>query len=100
MSDSESLHESYRQSLRELWCIVAAWGVFALWNITAGALLAFALPEPGKGMATILGMPKWIFVVVLFPWLLGNVFSIWFALRFMKDTPLGEALETRELREP
>ena len=86
MSDQENLYQSYRQSLRELRCIVAAWAVFAIWNVTAGSLLAFQLPEAGEPVATVLGMPKWVFITVLLPWLGGNVFILWFALRFMKDS--------------
>ncbi len=92
----ESLRESYRQSLRELWWIVGTWIVFALWNIASGALFAFDLPGVEEEVPVILGMPRWIFFTVLFPWLIGNVFIIWFALCFMKDTRLDEGETTEE----
>ncbi|MDF1816294.1 MAG: hypothetical protein P1V20_29110 [Verrucomicrobiales bacterium] len=86
MSDQENLYQSYRQSLRELKCIVSAWAVFALWNVSAGALLAYKLPDPGEPLATVIGIPQWAFFTVLLPWIAGNIFIIWFAVRFMKDT--------------
>ena len=89
MDDSESLYQSYRQSLRELWCIVAVCVIFITWTTLIGALTAFTLPEPDSAIPTVLGMPRWVFFTVLFPWIGGNVVIVWFACRFMKDTSLG-----------
>lgn len=87
MPDSQKLYQSYRQSLRELKCILGVWLAFAAWNVGVGALTAFTLPEPDEGIATVFGMPKWVFFTVLFPWLIGNVVIVWFAIFFMRDTP-------------
>ena len=40
-------------------------------------------------LKTTMGMPSWIFWGVGLPWLMANVVTIWFALKFMVDDPLG-----------
>lgn len=90
MTEPEKLEESFSQSLRELWVIVGAWICFAIWTTLAGSLLAFQRPDEGSPIATVIGMPRWVFFTVLLPWLVGNVFIFWFAVRFMKDTDLEE----------
>jgi len=89
--ESSNLHESYRQSLRELACIVFIWIALAVWNTVSGSLFAFTLPEPGAGISTTLGMPRWIFITVLLPWIVGNAVIVWFAVGFMKDSPSDSA---------
>ena len=96
MDDSETLYQSYRQSLREFWCIIATCVVFITWTTLVGALTAFTLPEPGATVPTILGMPRWVFFTVLFPWLVGNGVILWFSIYFMKDTSLGKPDQDRE----
>lgn len=90
MANPEKLEESFGQSLRELWVIVAAWVGFALWTTLAGSLLAFQRPDEGGTIATTLGMPRWVFFTVLLPWIVGNLFIFWFAMWYMKDTDLEE----------
>lgn len=91
MASPEKLEESFGQSLREFWVIVTAWIGFALWTTLAGSLLAFQRPDEGAPIATTFGMPRWVFFTVLLPWIAGNVFIFWFAVRFMQDTDLEDS---------
>lgn len=90
MRDSESLYESYRQSLKELWTILILLATFVGWNVGAGSLLAFELPEPGQPIQMIFGMPRWAFITLLAPWIAGNLCIFWFAFWVLKDTTLNE----------
>lgn len=99
MSDSEKLYLSYRQSLREFWWITGAWGVFVIWNVASGALFAYQIPDPGAEMATVMGVPRWVFFTVLFPWLFGNAFILWFATKLMKDSSLNGTSDPEETDE-
>jgi hypothetical protein len=101
MPDSEDktdLAASFRQTRRELWVMLAAWIVFAAWTIGYNATHAFteeaSLPDP------VLGMPRWITFGIFTPWMVAVVLTTWFAMRFMKDTPLHDgAPETEAERE-
>ena len=97
----QSLGQSYRQSVRELICVAVIWIVFAILTAVFGAATAFELPSDGEKVPTILGMPRWVCFTVLFPWIACNVAILWFALRFMKDTPLeaSEGQLSNEIRD-
>ncbi len=69
--------------------MVGAWVVFFSWVTIACATSAFERPAPGdSAIPTILGIPRWVALGIGLPWLSANLFIAWFALRFMKDTPL------------
>ncbi len=86
---SERLEQSYRQSVRELIFILVAWTAFAVWIIGTGALLAYHSPD--EEVQILFGMPRWVLVSVALPWLAAIGLIFWFALRFMKDTDLGDS---------
>ena len=77
-----------RSARREMKVAVIFWAVFASWAIGLGKLLAYQKQPEGEMVNMILGMPSWVFWVVMLPWFLATVFTIWFALRFMKDHDL------------
>lgn len=82
----ESLSESFRRSRLEFWTMVGCWFAFAAWTIGYNALFAF---DGAKSAADpVWGMPRWVVFGILIPWILGLALTIWFALRFMHDTPL------------
>jgi len=77
-----------RSARREMKVAVGFWAVFAIWAIGLGKILAYRKPADGEMVNMILGIPSWVFWVVMLPWLLASVFTLWFALRFMKDHDL------------
>ncbi len=89
MSDSvhkEDLGESFRQSRKELWFMLATWVVFLVWTLSYNAMYAF--DAEASGSDPILGMPRWVFFGILVPWMVGLGLTFWFASCFMKDTQL------------
>ncbi len=77
-----------RSARRELKVAVMFWVVFAAWALGLGKLLAYQKPPEGEMIDMIMGMPSWVFWVVMLPWFMATVFTLWFALRFMKDHDL------------
>ena len=86
-----SLGQSFRQSRLEMWFMLGAWVIFfAVVTWICGAL-AFKPVVNEEGLipgSTLWGMPRWVVIGIAIPWLAANAFIIWFALGFMKDTPL------------
>lgn len=94
MPDSEektNLAASFRQTRRELWFMIASWIVFAVWTVGYNAFHAFGGETSGQD--PILGMPRWVTLGIFFPWLAALSLTIWFAMRFMKDTPLHDCAD-------
>jgi len=77
-----------RSARREMKVAVVFWLVCAAWAVGLGKFLAYRKLEDGVGVDMILGMPSWVFWVVILPWILATIFTLWFALRFMKDHDL------------
>ena len=90
---ADALGQSFRQSRLEMWFMLGAWVIFfAVVTWTCGAL-AFQPVVSEAGLipeATLWGMPRWVVIGIAIPWLAANAFIIWFALGFMKDTPLAD----------
>ncbi len=84
----EGLGRSFRQARKEMWVMLGAWIVFFLWVTISCARTAFAEPGEHGEITTFLGMPSWVATGIAIPWVAANLFIIWFALGFMKDTPL------------
>jgi hypothetical protein len=38
-------------------------------------------------------MPRWVTLGIFLPWVAALGLTIWFAMRFMKDTPLHDCAE-------
>ena len=87
-AEGESLGRSFRQARKEMWVMLAAWIVFFLWVTLSCARTAFAGPDETGQIATLFGMPRWVATGIAIPWVAANAFIIWFALGYMKDTPL------------
>jgi len=75
---------------REALVILAAFAVCLVWSIACSCLTGYGEPVDG-GLATVWGMPRWVFWGVLVPWLGADLFGLWFCFFFMADDPLGES---------
>jgi len=94
MPDSEektNLAASFRQTRRELWFMIASWIVFAVWTVGYNAVHAFGGETSGQD--PMLGMPRWVTLGIFLPWVAALGLTVWFAMRFMKDTPLHDCAE-------
>ena len=83
---------SYRQSKRELFVMIAAWVVTALWVLGYNSQAAYAA-ETETPVRMLFGLPRWTVIGWLLPLLVANAFTIWFCLRFMRDEPMEELPE-------
>jgi hypothetical protein len=77
---------SFRQSRKEFYFMVAAWCVFAIWTISYVGLKGGH--QEGATLQLMWGMPEWVVFGILLPWVFALGLTVWFALRFMKDTDL------------
>ncbi len=84
---ARALDASFRQSRKEMWVILAAWGVFLLWTGIGSAVLSASSTKPSL-IPLIAGIPKWVAFGVVIPWVCALGFIIWFTTCFMKDTSL------------
>jgi len=83
---NRKLGDSFRQSRREMFVIVGAWLVFLIWT---GLVCAFGSGlDPDEPVKTLLGMPRWVFLGVVLPWIAACCFTLWFSMFYMKDTDL------------
>ena len=84
MSDSSNAEtRSLRQSQRELWLILLAWLGCAIWVMSYCSVNGYNLsPEE---VSTVLGFPDLVFRGVVLPWMIANIFTFWFCLRFLKN---------------
>lgn len=85
--ESKELGESFRQSLREFRVMVGIWGGFAVWTVVCNSIFAGKGGEEAE-VAILFGMPMWVVIGVVLPWVCAVSATIWFALCFMEDTPL------------
>lgn len=82
---TNSLHEAK-------WILVVWVGAFA-WVI--GYSSQYGYVGEGDSLATVLGMPAWVFWGVAFPWGVATVITSWFALRCIVDEPLVDSAEAQ-----
>ena len=90
----------YRHALREAAIILAVFAVCFIWAIVCYLTLGLssADDQPGE-IATVLGIPRWVFWGIAVPWLLADLFIALFCLVLMKDDDLGEVHEGEDLDE-
>lgn len=68
--------------------MVAIFFVCLLWTLGYCGLAGYG--EKADPESTTLGMPTWIFVGVLVPWVLASIATVVFSLRFMTDDEPSE----------
>lgn len=64
----------------------------AICSLTVCWLLGYQRPA-NEPVATVLGMPRWVFWGVLVPWLVANLFTFWFCFYYMVDDNLDDTVE-------
>ena len=94
-SDFESSPDPvYQSSLREARWILVFWAVFFVWVV--GYCSLFGYPAEGEPIATVLGMPAWVFWGIFVPWIVSGAITIWFALTQIEDHPLDEVVNAED----
>ena len=76
---------------REAAVIFALWILLLLWTVPYCYLFGYGEAVDPRTIATVFGVPSWVFWGVAAPWLVASAFTFWFCFRYMKDDDLGEA---------
>jgi hypothetical protein len=102
----------FRNSLREAWVILGAWGTCFIYTVTYCYLYGYLSHEPmaestGPSIGALMGsmeelnrdpgslttplglaIPDWIFYGVVGPWIVCILFSLWFCLFYFEEDEL------------
>ncbi len=79
--ESETGDAAFRRARREAAIILVAWGVCLAWTIGYSHFFGYDRSH----LQLLWGMPSWVVVGVLFPWVAATAFSVWFSLRCIRD---------------
>ena len=83
----------FRHARREAIVILLLWVVMLCWAVPYCYLNGYLHGEAAGPVETVLGMPRWVFWGIVVPWLVADVFTIWFCFGYMVDDDLGDAPE-------
>ena len=88
----------WKNGLHEMWIIlgVCAVTLAVVTSVSYGLGIPAETTETGK-IQLILGMPSWVVLGVLLPWIAATIFAVWFSLCYMADDDLGVELEEESL---
>lgn len=96
---SLKLDPVFINSKREAWIILGLWGLMLLWAVPYCYVNGFQAGLDPEEVELTFGLPSWVFWGIAFPWLVADVFTIWFCLFYMKEDDLGVAHEGEDLAE-
>lgn len=79
-------------SRREAIVSLALFGIFLIYVLSTSFWLGIQPATHADGtIATILGMPSWVFWGILVPWLAADLVTAWFCFSLMKNEPLEDS---------
>lgn len=73
---------------REALVAIGAWLTALVY--TVGYCYLHGYDRSPEELTFVLGVPAWAFWGIAVPWVVCFLFSVWFALGFMRDAPLGD----------
>lgn len=88
-SNGEQLDPVFVHARREAFVILGLFCAAFVWTVSWCYLAGYDYPA-GEPVATVLGIPSWALWGIAMPWLVVDVFTVWFCLRSMKDDPLED----------
>jgi hypothetical protein len=80
----------FLDSRREGLIILILWVVALLWAVPYCYLNGFPETFDEKEFSTVWGIPSWLFWGIAVPWLIADLFTLWFCFFYMKDADLEE----------
>jgi hypothetical protein len=106
MSDRESAARLFRHARREAAVVLIVWALALVWSVGYCYVRGYqhsadswvvqaglASPVDSQAFHMIAGLPDWVIVGILLPWLVCTALTIGFCLFFMKDDDLGVEAE-------
>lgn len=89
----------FLHSRREAIVIFCIWLAGLLWAVPYCYLNGYAGNIDPADVATVWGIPSWLFWGIAVPWVVADLATIWFCFCFMQDDDLGVAHEGEDLAE-
>ena len=86
-------------SRREAKWILLMWIACLIWTMVICGRLGYPDSVDPEQFATLFGMPRWVAVGIVLPWLAANVVTIWFCLAYMQDHDLEEMASDENVQE-
>lgn len=96
-SPNKKIDPVFIHARREAIVILLLWVLCLIWTTSV-----YAIWGHGRAASDVdlwLGIPDWVLLSVVAPWLVIDVISVWFCFSFMRDDELGEANEGLDLEE-
>ncbi|MEZ6061846.1 MAG: DUF997 family protein [Planctomycetaceae bacterium] len=77
-------------SRREAKWILLMWIACLIWTMAICDTFGYPKAVNPDEFPLVLGIPMWVAVGIVFPWLVANAVTIWFCLAYMQDCDLQE----------
>jgi hypothetical protein len=107
VDETERLDPAFLRARREMWVVLALFGLALTWTIGFCYALGYDSMEGvadgvvpvGQGVPVVWGLPVWVFVGIVLPWLIIDLVAVWFCFYFLTDDGAQEEESEREVGE-
>ncbi len=89
----------FLHSRREAIVIFCIWVTAIIWVVPFCYFQGYGQNVDPSTLSLTIGIPTWLFWGVFIPWVVADIFTIWFCFFYMQDDPLGEAHEGADIEE-
>lgn len=89
----------FLNSRREAAIVLVVWVIAFLWTTLYCYFNGYRSDIDPDNLELVMGLPSWVVWGIGAPWLVCDLFTLWFALFYMKNDDLGEAAEGSDLAE-
>lgn len=85
--DNGMLDPAFLRARREMLVVLALFGLALGWTIGFCYWLGYDATdgEPAEALSLVLGLPTWVFVGIVLPWLIIDLVAIWFCFYFLAE---------------
>jgi hypothetical protein len=100
--DDGMLDPAFLRARREMLVVLVLFGLALGWTIGFCYWLGYDATdgEPSEALSLVLGLPTWVFVGIVLPWLIIDLVAIWFCFYFLADDVVDdEPFERRDGRD-
>jgi len=87
-SYTDQFDPTFLNARREALIIFCVWLVALCWCIPYCYFNGYNVADP-ENIPTTLGMPSWVVWGIAVPWIVADIFTVWFCFFYMKDDDLG-----------
>ena len=91
-SYTDELDPTFVNSRREACIIFGAWLAALCWCVPYCYWNGYNVTDP-ENISITFGMPSWVVWGIAIPWIVADVFTVWFCFFYMKNDDLGVSPE-------